>query len=83
MNMTDDITASTSKLFEDAPSTALYYYGKIAQEMDDLYGKGWSEKHSETVARLCQVAATDFHTSITNRTLQQLRDKFICPPDSL
>lgn len=73
--MEGDITASTKELMDQAAMTASYYYGLIAKDMDQLYGKGWSKEHSETVARLCQAAAQDFHTAVTNRTLQQLRDK--------
>ena len=63
----------------DAPGTALDYYNRIARELDEKYGSGWSEKHSDTIARLSLVAAIDFHTAITNRSLQQLRDKQIFP----
>ena len=77
--MEGDITASTKELMDQAAMTASHYYGLIAKDMDQLYGKGWSKEHSETVARLCQAAAQDFHTAVTNRTLQQLRDKQFLP----
>lgn len=81
--MEGDITASTRELMDQAAATASYYYGLIASDMDKLYGKGWSKEHSETVARLCQAAAQDFHTAVTNRTLQQLRDKQFLPLEPL
>lgn len=77
--MEGDITASTKELMDQAAMTASHYYGLISKDMDQLYGKGWSKEHSETVARLCQAAAQDFHTAVTNRTLQQLRDKQFLP----
>jgi len=81
--MEGDITASTKELMDQAAITASHYYGLIAKDMDQLYGKGWSKEHSETVSRLCQVAAQDFHTAVTNRTLQQLRDKQLFPLEPL
>lgn len=81
--MEGDITASTKELMDQAAMTASHYYGLIAKDMDQLYGKGWSKEHSETVARLCQTAAQDFHTAVTNRTLQQLRDKQFLPLEPL
>ena len=81
--MEGDITASTKELMDQAAATASYYYGLIASDMDKIYGKGWSKEHSETVARLCQAAAQDFHTAVTNRTLQQLRDKQFLPLEPL
>lgn len=81
--MEGDITASTRELMDQAAATASYYYGLIASDMDKLYGKGWSKEHSETVARLCQVAGQDFHTAVTKSTLQQLRDRPIFPADPL
>lgn len=77
--MEGDITASTKQLMDQAAMTVSHYYGLIAKDMDQLYGEGWSKEHSETVARLCQAAAQDFHTAITNRSLQQLRDKQFLP----
>ena len=77
--MEGDITKGPSVLVNEAPVTALDYYNRIARELDEKYGSGWSEKHSDTVARLSLVAAIDFHTAITNRSLQQLRDKQIFP----
>lgn len=81
--MEGDITASTKELMDQAAMTATYYYGRIARDMDQIYGEGWSEEHSDTIARLCQVAGQDFHTAITNRSLQQLRDKPIFPVDPI
>lgn len=81
--MEGDITAGTKELMDQAAMTASHYYGLIAKDMDQLYGKGWSKEHSETVARLCQAAAQDFHTAVTNRTLQQLRDRSIFPTEPL
>ena len=79
--MDGDITASAQELMDQAAMTATYYYGLIAYDMDQRYGKGWSKEHSETIARLCQVAGQDFHTALTNRSLQQLRDRPIFPVD--
>lgn len=81
--MKGDITASTKELMDQAAMTAIHYYGLIAKDMDQLYGEGWSKEHSETVARLCQAAAQDFHTAINNRSLQQLRDRSIFPTEPL
>lgn len=81
--MQEDITASTKELMDQAPATALYYYSIIADQLDKKYGKGWSKQNSDAVSRVCLAAAVDFHTSITNRSLQQLRDKQIFPLDPI
>lgn len=81
--MEGDISKSPTELMNEASVTVLEYYARISHQMDEKYGDGWSERHSDTIARLSLAAAIDFHTAITNRSLQQLRDKQVFPAEPI
>lgn len=71
--MNEQITASTKELMDQAPQTAITYYQQIAVALDEINGKNWSKEHPEIVAKMCEVAAIDFSTSMLCKTLQTIK----------
>lgn len=74
MARVEDITAGIMQLVNNAVPTAWIYYSGMADKFDEKYGKGWSEKHPEIVAKMATVAAQDFYTMYLCQNIQRLAD---------
>jgi len=60
-----DITAGFHTMMEQAPMTAMQFIADMRWKLDAMFGPGWCERNPDAFARLCTMASSDFHASMT------------------
>jgi hypothetical protein len=65
-----NITASPEPLLDQALMKADQIFQAAVGSIDDRFGNGYAEQHPELIVGLCNVAITDFQTSINTLVLE-------------
>lgn len=63
-----------SQLMQQALDTATNYFNAAIRIIDDRFGDDFAKNHPELIAAFMRTAATDFHTSLQSRALDNLTD---------
>ena len=74
MHESQSIESGNTQLFQQAPMAADSYMRQAVKCIDQLFGKGYAEKHPELVAAFIQTSAIDMGTAVIARAVESLKD---------
>ena len=73
--MTLDVgLSSADDAMRQATITVNYYMEKAVESIDEMFGRGYAEKHPELVAAFMRTAAQDFHTTIMKAAAEDITE---------